>query len=83
MTPELKASISTRARALQVRLNEREIDWAAQAERARRIFEDAGDAARARWMTLELGGYAGHAESGHLACVVRFVEPRAVMRSNS
>lgn len=56
MTPELRHSISQRARGLQQRLNEGVHPVNAALE-AKRVFEDAADAVRTRWLVLELGGY--------------------------
>ena len=70
MTPELRHSIATRARAVQVRLNEAGIDAVAAAKEAKRIFEDAGDAARMRWLTLELAGSAEHVPARPLHVVL-------------
>jgi len=56
MTPELHGSIATRARALRAGLAPSS-DLIAAATGARRLFEEAGDAVRVRWLNLELGGY--------------------------
>jgi hypothetical protein len=56
MTPELHGSIASRARALRAGLAPTS-DFIAVATEARRLFEDAGDAVRVRWLNLELGGY--------------------------
>ncbi len=70
MTPELRQSIATRARAVQVRLNEPGVDPVAAAVDAKRIFEDASDATRTRWLTLELAGYAEHVPARPLHVVL-------------
>jgi hypothetical protein len=56
MTPALRGSIVTGARALRAGLAP-SADPIATATAARRLFEDAGDALRVRWLNLELGGY--------------------------
>lgn len=58
MTPELRASIRARARQQQLRLNAPHVDVVAEMDQAQRLFEDAGDVSRTRWMTLERIGYA-------------------------
>src|SRR4051812_32186192 len=67
MTPELRQSIVTRARALQGRIRPNESDAVLLAGEARRLFEDAEDELRARWLALELGGYAGHLDGRPLS----------------
>lgn len=69
MTPELRHSISQRARALQQRLNEGVHPVNAALE-AKRVFEDAADAVRTRWLVLELGGYAEHVPARPLHAVL-------------
>ncbi|MEO5726296.1 MAG: hypothetical protein ABI134_04265 [Byssovorax sp.] len=56
MTPELHGSIAIRARALRAGLAPSS-DLIAAATGAHRLFEEAGDAVRVRWLNLELGGY--------------------------
>lgn len=74
MTPELRQSIAKRARDLQTRMHPTEVDAVHLAEEARRVFEDAADELRARWITLELGGYVGPADAPPLSEVLR-VQP--------
>lgn len=54
---ELRHSIASRARALQDRLNQVSVGAVEAATEAMRIFEEAADDVRRRWLTLELGGY--------------------------
>jgi hypothetical protein len=56
MTPELAQVVATRARALRGRLTPG-TDPPSVAIEARRLFEDASDAVRVRWLNLELAGY--------------------------
>ncbi|WP_437675752.1 hypothetical protein [Sorangium sp. So ce131] len=56
MTPETAYSVATRARALRAGLAP-SMDPVAAATAARRLFEDAGDDVRVRWLSLELHGY--------------------------
>ena len=56
MPPELHGSIASRARALRAGLAPTS-DLIAATTSARRLFDDAGDAVRVRWLNLELGGY--------------------------
>jgi len=70
MTPELRQSIATRAHAVQRRLSEPDVDPVAAATDAKRVFEDAGDATRTRWITLELAGYAEHVPARPLHVVL-------------
>lgn len=71
MTPELRQSIASRARALQSRMRPEKLDAVLLATEARRLFEDAADELRSRWLTLELRGYAGHVEARPLSEVLR------------
>lgn len=63
MTPELRQAIAKRARDIQERFNGVNIDPVAVAMEAKRVFEDVTDAARCRWLTLELNGYAGQVDA--------------------
>jgi hypothetical protein len=56
MVPEMAHSVATRARALRAGLAP-SADPVAAAIAARRLFEDAGDGVRVRWLNLELQGY--------------------------
>jgi hypothetical protein len=56
LSPESKQSIAARARDLQRRINERP-PLPDIAEEAKRLFEDAEDDARTRWLALEINGY--------------------------
>lgn len=71
MTPELRQSIAMRARALQMRMRPTELDAVLLAKEARRLFEDAADELRSRWLNLELGGYVGHVDARPLSEVLR------------
>ena len=44
------------------------------ATEARRLFEDAVDELRSRWLTLELCGYAGHVDARPLSVITACVE---------
>jgi hypothetical protein len=57
MKPELRHSIASRARALQNGVNRLSVGAVEAATEAMRIFEDADDDVRRRWLALELGGY--------------------------
>ncbi len=61
MTPELRRNVADRASDLRGRLNATVhaggMSPVQAARDAQRIFEDAGDETRLRWLTLELGGY--------------------------
>lgn len=57
MKPELRHAIASRARALQDRLNQLSVGGVDAATEAMRIFEDAADVVRRRWLALELDGY--------------------------
>jgi hypothetical protein len=63
MTPELRGLLSQGARSLQLRLNHGRIDPITAATDALRLFGDAADAVRVRWLTLELKGYGSVADS--------------------
>jgi hypothetical protein len=56
MTPEQAHSVTTRARALRASLTP-STDPIAAAALARRLFEEAEDDVRVRWLDLELRGY--------------------------
>lgn len=71
MTPELRQSIAGRARELQMRMRPTELDAVLLAKEARRLFEEAADELRSRWLTLELGGYVGHVDARPLSEVLR------------
>lgn len=71
MTPEMRQSIATRARELQGRIQPGSRDAVLLATDARRLFEDAADELRSRWLTLELSGYADHVAARPLAAVLR------------
>jgi hypothetical protein len=71
MTPELRQSIARRARELQTRMAPTDLDAVLLAKEARRVFEDAADELRSRWLNLELGGYAGHVDARPLSEVLR------------
>jgi hypothetical protein len=47
------------------------LDAVLLATEARRLFEDAADELRSRWLTLELRGYAGHVDARPLSEVLR------------
>ncbi|HEX3474952.1 MAG TPA: hypothetical protein VHT91_07915 [Kofleriaceae bacterium] len=63
MTSGLLQTVESRARALQARLNHLDVTASAAATEAIRIFDDAGDDVRRRWLTLELDGYAEHIDA--------------------
>lgn len=71
MTPELRQSIVRRARELQNRMRPTELDAVLLATEARRLFEDAADELRSRWLTLELRGYTGNVDARPLSEVLR------------
>jgi hypothetical protein len=56
-TDELRQSIALRVKALRDRLNEPQADPVEAAVEARRLFGDAVDETRVRWLELEQGGY--------------------------
>lgn len=70
MTPELRQSIARRARELQMRMRPTELDAVLLAKEARRLFEDAADELRSRWLNLELGGYMEHFDARPLSEVL-------------
>lgn len=57
MTSDLRHSVASRARVLQDRLNQSRIGAVGAATEAMRIFGDAADDVRCRWLALELCGY--------------------------
>ena len=59
MTPELQQLAAHRARSLQLRLGHGRVDPITAATEACRVFTEAEDAVRVRWLGLELQGY-GH-----------------------
>lgn len=63
MTSELSHFVARRARSLQERLDQLSVAPSAAATEALRIFEDAGDTIRCRWLTLEACGYAEHVDA--------------------
>lgn len=63
MTPELRYLVAERARSLQLRLSHGRVDPVTAATEARRVFTDAADAVRVRWLTLELNGYGDLVDS--------------------
>lgn len=70
MTPELRQSTATRARHLQLRASLTDFDAVLLATEARKLFEDAGDDLRSRWLAFELGGYAGQLDAHPLSEVL-------------
>jgi hypothetical protein len=70
MTPELAASLSGQARSLQLRLNHGRVDPVTAATEAVRLFTDAQDPVRVRWLNLELRGYGELVESTPLHLVL-------------
>lgn len=70
MTPELHQHLSGAARSLQLRLNHGRIDPVTAATEAFRLFTDAQDAARVRWLNLELRGYGDRVDSTPLNIVL-------------
>lgn len=70
MSPELRPPIAKRARDLQNRIRPGERDVVPLATEARKLFEDASDELRSRWLTLELSGYAGHVDTRPLSEVL-------------
>lgn len=56
-TDELRRSIGGRAFALRSKLNDPSADPLEAATEAKRLFEEAVDEVRVRWLNLELGGY--------------------------
>jgi hypothetical protein len=70
-SPDKGSSVSTAARTklcarahdLRTRLSSRRIDALGAAEVGRRIFTDAADHVRARWLSLELNGYCSPASA--------------------
>ena len=66
MTPELRRLLSEKARSLQLRMNHGRIDPVTAATEAFRLFADAEDAVRVRWLNLELHGYGERVASSPL-----------------
>ncbi len=75
MTPELRRNVASRAAALRARLNAAAmtggVDAVQVATEARRLFEDAADETRVRWLNLEIGGYGGLSDTRPLHDVLR------------
>lgn len=71
MTPELRQSIAQRARELQARIRPGGGDVVVLAKDGRRLFEEAADELRTRWLVLELAGYEGHVVARPLSDVLR------------
>jgi len=63
MTSELRHSVASRARAFQDRLKQFSVGTSVAAAEALRLFEDAEDDVRCRWLTLELDGYPEHVDA--------------------
>jgi hypothetical protein len=70
LTPELRQLLSARGRSLQLRLNHGRVDPITAATEARRLFTDAQDDVRVRWLNLELNGYGDHVDSTPLHVVL-------------
>ncbi|MBN1606961.1 MAG: hypothetical protein JW940_10035 [Polyangiaceae bacterium] len=70
MTPELRQLLSDRARSLQLRLNHGRVDPVTAATEALRVYTDAEDAVRVRWLSLELHGYSDRVDSTPLNVVL-------------
>ncbi len=70
MTLELRRLLSDRARSLQVRLNHGRVDPITAANEAFRLFTDAQEAVRVRWLNLELHGYGDRVDSTPLNLVL-------------
>ena len=66
-----RAKLCARARDLRARLSSRRIDALGAAEVGRRIFTDAADHVRARWLSLELNGYCSPATAKPLHLFLR------------
>jgi hypothetical protein len=75
MTPELRRNVIERANALRGRLNAAVgaggLQPVAAAQEAHRLFQDAADEARVRWLYLEIGGYGTLADATPLHEVLR------------
>ncbi len=70
MTPELRRLVGEQARSLQLRLGHGRVDPITAATEACRVFTDAADAVRARWLGLELNGYGDQVDSRPLHVVL-------------
>jgi hypothetical protein len=70
VTQELRQLLRERARSLQVRLNHGRVDPVTAATQASRLFTDTADAARTRWLDLELHEYGDLADSMPLHAVL-------------
>jgi hypothetical protein len=70
MTPELRQLLSDKARSLQLRLNHGRVDPITAATETVRLFTDAQDAVRVRWLNLELHGYGERVDSAPLNLVL-------------
>jgi hypothetical protein len=70
MTPELRRLVREQARSLQLRLNHGHVDPITAATEARRIFAEAADPVRTRWLNLELNGYGDLVDSTPLHVVL-------------
>jgi hypothetical protein len=73
MTPELRGLVIRQARSLQLRLNHGRVDPITAATEAVRLFTDADDAVRVRWLGLELHGYGERVDSAPLHVVLGVV----------
>jgi hypothetical protein len=63
MTPELRQFVTDSARSLQLRLGHGRVDPTTAATEAQRVFTEASDAVRVRWLSLELHGYGDLVDS--------------------
>ena len=63
MTPELHRLLTEKARSVQLRLNHGRVDPITAATEAFRLFTDAQDDVRVRWLRLELYGYGDRVDS--------------------
>src|SRR6187431_1288287 len=70
MTPELRQRMAQQAHTLQLRLSHGRVDPVTAATEAKRLFTDAADEVRTRWLTLELGGYRDFVDSRPLHAVL-------------
>jgi hypothetical protein len=70
MTPELRQLLSDKARSLQLRLNHGRVDPITAGTEALRLFTDAQDTVRVRWLNLELHGYGDRVDSTPLNLVL-------------
>ncbi len=72
MTPELRQSIATRARGLQLRMPPGiTLDVVLVATEAKSLFEERADELRSRWLALELDGYGQDVNARPLSEVLR------------